>query len=86
MENSVNFAMDSPFWTGLTGGLNFQIEHHLFPNICHIHYKKISKIVKETAAEYNLPYYSQKTFMKAVMEHAKMLRALGRNEVEAVPA
>jgi linoleoyl-CoA desaturase len=44
-----------------TGGLNHQIEHHIFPNISHIHYGNIAKIVKETAAECNLPYYEYKT-------------------------
>jgi linoleoyl-CoA desaturase len=62
------------------GGLNYQIEHHLFPNICHVHYRKISDIVRDTAFEYNLPYYSYKTFYEALSGHAKMLYKLGRQE------
>lgn len=82
MLTTANFAPKSRFFSWFVGGLNFQIEHHLFPHVCHIHYKKISKIVRQTAKEFNLPYHSQKTFIRAVVEHAKMLRALGRNEVQ----
>jgi linoleoyl-CoA desaturase len=53
------------------------VEHHLFPNICHVHYSKIADIVKATAEEYNLPYYSYKTFMGALTDHTKMLYNLG---------
>ena len=78
LRTTTNFAPESKFFSWYVGGLNFQIEHHLFPNICHVHYKKISKIVKETAEEYNLPYNVQPTFMKAIIEHGKMLKKLGQ--------
>jgi linoleoyl-CoA desaturase len=78
---TMNFAPKSHVFAWFIGGLNFQIEHHLFPNICHIHYKKISKIVKETTLEFGLPYQSKKYFMGALWEHAKMLRNLGRPTV-----
>jgi len=54
------------------------VEHHLFPNICHVHYKKLSKIVKATAEEFNVPYNSHKTFLQAVYYHGKMLKQLGK--------
>jgi len=76
--NTANFAPGAKLLSWYVGGLNYQVEHHLFPNICHIHYSNISKIVKETAAEYNLPYHSYRTFGKALAEHTKMLRNLGR--------
>ena len=60
------------------GGLNFQVEHHLFPNICHVHYKNISHIVKEKAEKHGLPYYSQKSYLQAIIEHTKMLKSLGQ--------
>lgn len=60
------------------GGLNYQIEHHLFPNISHVHYPKISKIVRETASKHNLPYHVQPGFFIAVIRHGKMLKKLGR--------
>jgi len=76
--NTTNFSPDSTLTAWFIGGLNYQIEHHLFPHICHIHYPKIAPIVAQTAREYNLPYNVQKTFAHALWEHGKMLRELGR--------
>ncbi len=78
MATTSNYAPSSRIFSWMIGGLNFQIEHHLFPNICHVHYRKISGIVEKTAAEFGIPYYSRKTFMAAVWDHIKMLRQLGR--------
>ena len=75
---TTNFSPKSRLFSWFIGGLNYQIEHHLFPNICHVHYKRLSKIVKETTKEFNLPYYSQKNFVMALVNHGKMLRNLGR--------
>ncbi len=72
-----NFGGNSKLLTWLVGGLNFQVEHHLFPNICHVHYKKISPIVKKTALEFDLPYHSFSTFLKALSCHTKHLKRLG---------
>jgi len=80
LMNTANYAPNSKLFSWYVGGLNFQIEHHLFPNVCHVHYKKISKIVRETAEEYNLPYNSEKTFLDAVRSHSSMLKKLGRND------
>ena len=77
LYNTANFAPKARLFSWYVGGLNYQVEHHLFPNICHVHYKNISKIVSETAKEFNLPYYSQKTFLKALQLHTKMLYNLG---------
>jgi len=79
LMNTANFAPKARLFSWYVGGLNYQIEHHLFPNICHVHYRKISEIVRDTAFEYNLPYYSYDTFRGALLGHAKMLYALGRN-------
>lgn len=76
--NTANFAPKSRLFSWYVGGLNYQVEHHLFPSICHIHYKKISQIVEQTAKEYQLPYYSYKTFVEALSEHTKMLKNLGK--------
>lgn len=76
--NTADFAPKSRILSWYIGGLNFQIEHHLFPGICHVHYKKIARIVKNTAKEYNLPYISEKTFVSAVQSHYKMLKMLGK--------
>ena len=50
----------------------------VFPRICHIHYKKISSIVRKTAEEYGIPYRSKKYFVQAIADHARMLKLLGR--------
>ncbi|MCB0571133.1 MAG: acyl-CoA desaturase [Phaeodactylibacter sp.] len=75
---TTNFAPKSRIMSWFIGGLNYQIEHHLFPNICHIHYPKLSRIVRETAERFGLPYHVQPTFLIALGNHAKMLRQLGR--------
>ena len=77
LETTTNFAPASRFFSWLIGGLNYQVEHHLLPHICHIHYRKISKLVARTAAEYNIPYHSKKTFFAALSDHYRMLRRLG---------
>ena len=76
---TANFAPKNWLVNYYTGGLNHQVEHHLFPNISHIHYDKISKIVKETAHEFNLPYMEFKTMTAAVASHFKHLKELGQN-------
>lgn len=77
MLNTANFARKSKLLSWYVGGLNYQIEHHLFPSICHIHYRGISEIVKETAEEFGLPYYDYPTFYGAILEHGRMLYNLG---------
>ncbi|MCH8555723.1 MAG: acyl-CoA desaturase [Schleiferiaceae bacterium] len=82
LRSTANFANGSAWFSWLIGGLNFQVEHHLFPNICHVHYKKVSEIVKKTAKEYNLPYYEHKTFASAVKSHFSLIHALGTGEYD----
>ncbi|MEQ1586990.1 MAG: acyl-CoA desaturase [Cyclobacteriaceae bacterium] len=74
---TTNFGNKSRWFSWYVGGLNFQIEHHLFPNICHVHYRKISGIVMDTAKEFGLPYKSARTFMDALAGHARLLKQLG---------
>lgn len=85
---TANFSQTRKFGgklvTWFTGGLNYQVEHHLFPNICHIHYPKIAPIVKATAEEFKIPYYDSGSLMDAVRCHASMLRRLGRVDQPAV--
>jgi linoleoyl-CoA desaturase len=78
MNTTVNFARDSKLLSWYVGGLNFQIEHHLFPRVCHVHYPAIAHIVKETAAEFNVPYMENKTFGQAVRSHIATLHRFGR--------
>jgi linoleoyl-CoA desaturase len=78
MRTTANFANDSTYFSWFIGGLNYQIEHHLFPNICHIHYKDISPIVKSTAKEFDVPYNSHKTFLDALKSHFSQINKLGQ--------
>lgn len=72
-----NFGNNSRWFSWYVGGLNFQIEHHLFPNICHVHYRKIAHLVKQTASEFGLPYRSTRTFFGALVSHMRILKQLG---------
>ncbi|OJW81181.1 MAG: hypothetical protein BGO69_04585 [Bacteroidetes bacterium 46-16] len=82
--NTTDFCPKSKITSWFMGGLNYQIEHHLFPHICHIHYPKIAPIVRETVLEYGLPYNVVPTFLGALVEHGKMLKILGQEPVPAV--
>jgi linoleoyl-CoA desaturase len=78
LETTANFSRKSRFFGWLIGGLNYQIEHHLFPNICHVHYRAISPIVERTAKEFGLQYNVNRTFFGALGSHARLLKKLGR--------
>ncbi len=80
LVTTTNFGNRSRLFSWYVGGLNFQIEHHLFPNVCHVHYRHIAGIVKKTAQEFNLPYKSFNTFRGALFGHARLLKALGRQQ------
>jgi linoleoyl-CoA desaturase len=82
MRTTANFACNSQLAHFLCGGLNMQIEHHLFPKICHIHYPAIGKIVKDTAAEFGLPYIENKTFGDALVSHYKTLKKFGKESLD----
>jgi len=73
---TANFSTKSKFVTWFVGGLNYQIEHHLFPNISHVHYPKIAEIVRQTAEEMKLPYFEYRTFWQATKAHFEYLRML----------
>jgi len=77
MNTTVNFARNNRFISWYVGGLNFQVEHHLFPNICHVHYPQVSKIVEETAKEFGVPYLDTPTLGKAIVSHLEMLKKIG---------
>jgi len=77
LATTANFANRNRFIGWFAGGLNFQIEHHLFPSISHIHYRKLSQIVKSTAIEFGLPYYEHPKFLLAVKSHLRVLKNLG---------
>lgn len=77
MKTTSNFARKGYLFSWYVGGLNYQVEHHLFPNICHIHYKKLAPIIEATAKEFNVPYHQHKTFLGALKSHFKLIHSLG---------
>ncbi len=78
IETTANFATKNKLISWLVGGLNFQIEHHLFPKISHIHYPAISKIIKSTCEEFNVKYIEFKRTRDAIISHTMYLRKMGR--------
>ena len=78
LNTTVNFSRKSKWISWYVGGLNFQVEHHLFPNICHVHYPNIAPIVKQTAEEFGIPYMENETFMQALHSHIATLQRFGK--------
>ena len=83
VETTVNFARKNRLASWYMGGLNFQIEHHLFPKVCHVHYPAISRIVEENCRAFSVSYVSYPTVRSAVAAHFRFLRMLGRSPVAA---
>jgi linoleoyl-CoA desaturase len=77
MQTTANFGRKDWLTSFLCGGLNMQVEHHLFPKVCHVHYPAISDILKETADEFGVPYIENKSFFTALKSHYRMLRIFG---------
>jgi len=77
MHTTTNFGHRNKLLSWYVGGLNYQVEHHLFPNVCHVHYRKLAPIVEQTAKEFGVPYKSVDTFMDALVAHAKLMKELG---------
>ncbi|HTF19937.1 MAG TPA: acyl-CoA desaturase [Chryseolinea sp.] len=78
LRSTANFGTRSSFLHWTLGGLNFQIEHHLFPRISHIHYPAVSVHVRETCIEYGIRYNEYKSMFSAMVSHIALLRRLGR--------
>jgi linoleoyl-CoA desaturase len=78
VETTVDFARGNRTASWLLGGLNFQIEHHLFSRICHVNYPAIAPIVEQTCREFGVAYKHNRTLLSAVRSHYCWLRAMGR--------
>lgn len=78
VQTTVNFAPRNPVISWLVGGLNFQIEHHLFRKICHIHYPALSKVVEDVCKDFGLRYSANRTFFVALASHFRWLRRMGQ--------
>jgi linoleoyl-CoA desaturase len=85
VRTTANFAPDNFLVNWYVGGLNYQIEHHLFPRVSHVHYPAISKIVQQSCKEFNIPYNSFPTMRASVLSHFKMMKKLGEKPAN-IPA
>ena len=77
VATTVDFAPDNRLLTWYVGGLNFQVEHHLFPDVCHIHYPALAPIVESVCSQFGVNYASHPTFRAAIGSHSRWLRLLG---------
>lgn len=78
VESTVDFAPQSRLVTWFLGGLNYQIEHHLFPRICHLHYPELAPIVRATCADFGIRYAVHPTVASGIAAHYRWLREMGR--------
>ncbi len=81
VETTVDFAQGSRLLAWYLGGLNFQIEHHLFPRICHVHYPALAPIVRQVCAENGVRYFAHPTFGAAIRSHLRQLHEMGKRPV-----
>lgn len=77
LETTADFARGNSFISWWVGGLNYQVEHHLFPQICHVHYPEVSKIVEQTTKEFGVAYHVFPDFWSAVRSHFASLKQIG---------
>lgn len=77
VETTVNFSRRSRVQSWLLGGLNFQIEHHLFPRICHVNYPALSHVVEQTCRDFGLKYREHPSFVAGLRSHFRWLRYMG---------
>ena len=77
VETTVDFARGSRVVSWLLGGLNFQIEHHLFARICHVNYPAISRIVEDTCREFGVRYSEHRSIRTGLLSHFRWLRRMG---------
>jgi len=85
VATTVDFARGNRALSWWLGGLNFQIEHHLFPQVCHVHYPAIAPIVEQTCQEYGIPYRAHPTFWAGIVSHYRWLRQMGRPDPVVAP-
>jgi linoleoyl-CoA desaturase len=86
LYTTANFCMDNAVVSFFTGGLNFQIEHHLFPMISHVHYPDIAPIVEKTAKEFGVPYQNNPSLTGALGGHVQYLWNLGNGKDQVLQA
>ncbi|KRE84657.1 linoleoyl-CoA desaturase [Rhodanobacter sp. Soil772] len=86
LQTTVDFARGNRVLGWLIGGLNFQVEHHLFPRISHVHYPLVARVVEDTCREFGVTYREHRTFGAGIASHYRLLRRLGQSAAASVPA
>ncbi len=86
IESTVDFAPHSWLVTWYVGGLNYQIEHHLFPRICHLHYPALAPLVESICLKYGIRHFTHPTMRSAVRSHARWLRTMGKAQSITFPS
>lgn len=82
IQTTTDFAQDNKWLSWAIGGLNFQVEHHLFPTVSHIHYPALSKIVEEQCRKFLLPYHVYPTMRQAIASHVRLMKRLGKRSFQ----
>lgn len=77
IHTTADFGTRNPMLNWFLGGLNFQVVHHLFPRISHVHYREIQPIIKQTCEEFNVPYHEFPSMMSALISHIKHMKKMG---------
>ena len=78
VETTADFAPRNWLLSYYIGGLNFQVEHHLLPHICHLNYPRLAPIVQATCQEFGIRYTSYTTWREAYAQHLRQLRLLAQ--------
>lgn len=83
INTTADFARGNKLISWYVGGLNYQVEHHLFPRISHVHYPEISKIVEQKCKEFNIQFHAMPTMMAAIGSHYRFMKSMGKKPIEA---
>ena len=80
IRTTADFARENRLLTWYLGGLNFQVIHHLFPRICHVHYPQVARVVAQVCSEYQINYQAHRSVYSAIRSHFRFLRSMGRTQ------
>ena len=83
LRTTVDFARGNRLLSWFVGGLNFQVEHHLFPRICHIHYPRLARLVERSCRKAGIQYRANPSLRAAIVSHYRWLRQMGRRPAPA---
>jgi linoleoyl-CoA desaturase len=80
IRTTADFARENRLLTWYLGGLNFQVIHHLFPRICHVHYPQVARVVAQVCDEYQINCQAHRSVYSAIRSHFRFLRSMGRTQ------